>query len=223
MRSGKSSLILALLRLVSPNAGSIFIDGVDISTIRPAILRRRLNAVPQDSFTMAGTIRSNVDPFGENSDADIISVAKELQIWTALERRGGLDVTLLNQPLSQGEQQLLCLARAMLRKSKVLILDEATSSLDDETDRAVRKVVEEKFASCTVIYVAHRVGYIPSLLIPVFMICERKKAHQSYSLARSCLQTKLLCWKRVIWSSLIVQRTFSQQTVFFRSFVNRSK
>lgn len=149
---------MALLRLVSPSTGSILVDGIDISAIRPEVLRRRLIAVPQDTFTMKGTIRSNLDPFGENSDTDIISIAKELHVWTALENRGGLEATLLNQPLSQGEQQLLCLARAMLRKSKVLIFDEATSSLDGETNRLVQNVVNEKFADCTVICVAHRVS-----------------------------------------------------------------
>ncbi|QDS72379.1 hypothetical protein FKW77_008421 [Venturia effusa] len=154
--SGKSTLILSLLRLISPSAGSILIDGIDISSIRPSILRRRLTTVPQDPLTMTGTIRSNVDPFGEHPDTEIISVATEFHIWSALENRGGLDATLLDQPLSQGEQQLLCLARAALRKSSVLILDEATSSLDDETDRLIQKVIKQKFADCTVICVAHR-------------------------------------------------------------------
>ena len=162
--SGKSTLILALLRLISASTGSIFIDGVDISTLRPAALRQHLLAVPQDSMILSGTVRSQIDPLNTASDEKLKSVLQKLDIWTALESRGGLDATLLDQPLSHGEQQLVCLARALLRQSKVVVLDEATSSLDNETDARVQNLLKEQFADCTVISVAHRVSR-PSIFL----------------------------------------------------------
>ncbi|KAE9983445.1 hypothetical protein EG328_009937 [Venturia inaequalis] len=160
--SGKSTLISALLGLLPPSTGSISIDGINITTLRPSTLRNSLIAIPQDPFTTPDTIRSTIDPHGEHPDTTIISITKDLHIWTALESRGGLDATLSNQPLSQGEQQLLCLSSALLRKSRVLILDEATGSLDDETERVVRRFVGERFVGCTVFWVAHRLETILS-------------------------------------------------------------
>ncbi|KAE9970358.1 hypothetical protein BLS_004964 [Venturia inaequalis] len=105
--SGKSSLISALLGLIPPSTGSISIDGINISTLRPSLLRNSLIAVPQDPFTTPATIRSTIDPYGEHPDTAIISITKDLHIWTALESRGGLDATLFDQPLSQDKIAVL--------------------------------------------------------------------------------------------------------------------
>ncbi|KAI5195395.1 putative ABC transporter [Aureobasidium subglaciale] len=160
--SGKSSLISAILRLVSVSTGTIMIDGIDIHTLRPDTLRQSLIAVPQDSLTLSGTVRSNIDPLSVASDTAITSALEKVGIWAVLESRGGLEATLLDQPLSQGEQQLIGLARVMLRTGRVLILDEATSSVDDETDQMVQRVIAEEFAEYTVITVAHRLETILS-------------------------------------------------------------
>ncbi|KAJ9485610.1 hypothetical protein VN97_g7740 [Penicillium thymicola] len=164
--SGKSPLTLAMLRLVDFSHGNITIDQTDISTIAPASIRERLIAVPQDPFTLLGTIRYNVDIMGLSSDSLIISALKQIGVWAAIESRGGLDALLEDHPLSQGEQQLFCLARAILKSQtsdgecQVLILDEATSSLDAKTDRRVQKVMREAFHDCTVFSVAHRLDTI---------------------------------------------------------------
>lgn len=156
--SGKSSLLNALLRFLPISSGSITIDGIEINTISPQLLRERLAVIPQDSFILPGTVRANADPLGLHSDTDIISALTKTGIWDTLKSRSGLDAILLDSPLSQGQQQLFGLARAMLRSSTVLIIDEATSSLDSETDRVVQQIIREQFKAHTVICVAHRVS-----------------------------------------------------------------
>jgi ABC-type multidrug transport system fused ATPase/permease subunit len=152
-----------MLRLVDVSYGNITIDQSDISKIVPASIQERLIAVPQDSFTLLGSIRYNADITGLSSGSEITSVLKQIGVWAAIESRGGLDALLEDHPLSQGEQQLFCLARAILKRQtsnsgcQVLILDEATSSLDAQTDRRVQKVMRDAFRDCTVFSVAHRV------------------------------------------------------------------
>ncbi|CAI7670419.1 unnamed protein product [Penicillium palitans] len=164
--SGKSSLTLAILRLVDLSHGSITIDQTDSSKIAPGSIRERLIAVPQDPFTLLGTIRYNADIMGLSRDSEITSVLKEIGVWAAIESRGGLDALLEDHPLSQGEQQLFCLARAILKRQtsnggcQVLILDEATSSLDAQTDQRVQKAMRDAFHDCTVFSVAHRIIYL---------------------------------------------------------------
>ncbi|KAJ5633110.1 ABC transporterintegral membrane type 1 [Penicillium lividum] len=164
--SGKSSLTLAMLRLVDLSHGSITIDNIEISKFNPGSIRERMIAVPQDPFTLLGTIRYNADIMGLFSDSEITSVLKDIGVWPAIESRGGLDALLEDHPLSQGEQQLFCLARAILKKRasnggcQVLILDEATSSLDAQTDQQVQKAMRDAFRDCTVFSVAHRLETI---------------------------------------------------------------
>ncbi|OGM40676.1 hypothetical protein ABOM_010583 [Aspergillus bombycis] len=164
--SGKTSFILALLRLVNPSHGTITIDGVNIESVSPAAIREALIAVPQDPFTLLGSVRYNTDIMGVSNDEDITSVLTQVGIWEAIEARGGLDAILEDHPLSQGEQQLFCLARAILKKRtcqsgyQVLILDEATSNLDSEMDRRTQQVLKAAFDGCTVISVAHRLDTI---------------------------------------------------------------
>ncbi|KAE8381911.1 putative multidrug resistance protein [Aspergillus bertholletiae] len=125
-------------------------------------IRERLVCIPQDPFILSGTIRSNTDPLGAATDEEVISALQRIGIWSTLESRGGLDAVLLDHPLSQGQQQLFCLARAILRKSgsNILILDEATSSVDNDTDAVMQKVITEVFAGYTIISVAHRLDTI---------------------------------------------------------------
>jgi len=158
--SGKSSLLLTILRLLDLESGDITIDGLNLSTIPREVIRSRLIAIPQEPFMLPGSVRLNADPTATVSDEKIILALVKIGLWRILEARGGLDAGIQDQPLSHGQQQLFCLARAMLRKSKVLILDEATSNVDAEADKLMQRLIREEFKEHTIITVAHRLDTI---------------------------------------------------------------
>ncbi|CAK4714572.1 unnamed protein product [Aphanomyces euteiches] len=141
--AGKSSLTAALFRLVELASGSISIDGVNIATLPLSTLRHAVSIIPQDPVLFSGSIRFNLDPSGEADDK---------ALWQVVHRRG------LN--FSLGERQLVCIARALLKQSKVVVMDEATASIDLNADRLIQATVREVFADCTTITIAHRLDTI---------------------------------------------------------------
>ncbi|KAL7754318.1 hypothetical protein RI367_000299 [Sorochytrium milnesiophthora] len=161
--AGKSSIIVALLRLVEASQGCIKIDGVDIRTIGLGDLRKRIGIIPQDPVLFAGTIRSNLDRFGKHSDGrlwEILEHAGLRDYVAALDLKLDAPVAERGENMSVGQRQLMCLARAMVVQARILIMDEATASVDHETDMLIQRAIRDGFASATVITVAHRLNTI---------------------------------------------------------------
>ncbi|MGN9779206.1 ATP-binding cassette domain-containing protein [Micromonospora sp. H33] len=157
--SGKSSLFTALLRFVEPERGRVVVDGVDTATLRLADLRTAVEVVPQDPVLLPGTLRDNLDPAGAYPDAAINAVLTKVGLADRLlGPDGGLDRTVSagGGQLSAGERQLLCLARALLRDAKVVLIDEATSNLDAESDARIQRLLSVDLAGATVLTIAHR-------------------------------------------------------------------
>ncbi|RDW80787.1 p-loop containing nucleoside triphosphate hydrolase-12 [Coleophoma crateriformis] len=158
--SGKSSTIATLLRLIDLRCGSIIVDGVDISTVVRQELRSKLITLPQEPFYYHATIRENLDIRKEFSDKELLEVLDAVEMREVIDKKGGLDAMANEDLLSHGQSQLLCLARAILRPNKILILDEATSSVDKETEAKMVAILKERFQDRTVICVAHNLNTI---------------------------------------------------------------
>jgi ABC-type multidrug transport system fused ATPase/permease subunit len=160
--SGKSTICLCLFRILEPLEGTIYFDGIDITTVGLDLLRKNITIIPQDPCLLEGTLKYNIDPFNKYSDEEIIQILKNIGFeYTET------DDIIMNKKIEQnganlsvGQKQLICIARAILRKTKIVVMDEATASIDMNTEKIIQKALNLILENSTVITVAHRIKTI---------------------------------------------------------------
>ena len=160
--SGKSSMVLAISRIIEPKKGKIKIDEIDIQNIDLDFLRQSISIVPQDTFIIEGTLRDNIDPLNQYTNNEILTILNDLALFTNLDNNDKLNLEIKEggKNLSNGQKQLICFARALIKGNKIIILDEATSSLDIETEKIIQENMNKYFKNDTMIMITHHIHMV---------------------------------------------------------------
>ena len=161
--AGKSTLWLALSRIVEAASGQILIDGIDISKISLQNLREKISIIPQDPTLFEDTLKFNLDPENKATDSELIDILKLASLGNLLDRNiEGLNQKIEDkgQNLSSGEKQLICICRAIIRNCKIILMDEATANIDIKTEEIIQRLINDKFRYATVVTIAHRLKTI---------------------------------------------------------------
>lgn len=167
--SGKSSLLLTLFRMLDPLSGEMHIDGLNVATLPREVIRDRITPVPQEAVAVPGSVRTNLDPMDSSTDEAIFTALEKVGLLELINERDGIDAEMSDLGLSQGQMQLFAVARALLRPSKVVVVDEMTSSVDQNTEERILNLVKTEFQDSTVIAVAHRLQTIADFDMIVVM------------------------------------------------------
>lgn len=160
--AGKTTLISSIYRTFDDYIGEILFDGKEIRGIDLKILRNAMTIIPQDPYLFEDTLRNNLDPMKQFPEEKILNIIQDVGLWTKFEKLEGLD-TLIEKGgsnLSQGEKQLVCLARALLFENRLVLMDEATANIDTQTEAVIQRLVKEKFKNSTILMIAHRLNTI---------------------------------------------------------------
>ncbi|XP_049399177.1 ABC transporter C family member 12-like isoform X3 [Solanum stenotomum] len=211
--AGKSSMLNALFRIVELERGRILIDDCDVANIELTDLRSALSIIPQSPVLFSGTVRFNLDPFNEHNDADLWEALERAHLKDVISRNTfGLDAEVSEggENFSVGQRQLLSLARAILRRSKILVLDEATAAVDVRTDALIQRTIREEFKTCTMLIIAHRLNTI--IHTNCILVLDAGKVVE-YDTPR-----KLLLNERSVFSN-IVQSTGAANAQYLRNLV----
>lgn len=200
--AGKSTLLLALYRLLEASGGRILIDGVDLAGLELATLRGRLAIIPQEPTLFRGTVRKNLDPFGLHDEKKLWDALDRAALRKMVERMPNAldsDVHEGGSNFSVGQKQLLCLARALLKETRVLLLDEATASVDVATDALIQETIKSEFRAATVITIAHRLGTV--------MDCDRIMVLEGGRLVEFDAPEALLGKRRGLFSAMVAEES----------------